>query len=83
MKEDKDYIDKLVELRIDRDKTQKEIAKQLQTSQTAVSKWELRQRKLTIEDLRILCLYYKVSADWLLNLPYHPEQVTSNTEGRC
>ena len=65
----KDYIERLTELRIDNDLTQKEIARILNTFQTTVSKYELRQRKLQIEDLRTLCLYYRVSADYVLGLP--------------
>lgn len=64
----KDYIDILKELRIDNDISQKQIADLLNTTQTAVSKYENRQRKLSIEDLKTLCEFYRISADKILNL---------------
>ena len=64
-----DYIEKLTGLRQDRDINQAQIAKILGTHQATISKYELRQRKYQIEDIIKLCLFYNVSADWLLGLP--------------
>lgn len=64
-----DYIDRLTELRQDKDIRQKEIANILNVKQGAVSKYELKQRDLKINDLIKLCLYYHVSADYILGLP--------------
>lgn len=64
-----DYIEKLTGLRQDRDINQAQIAKILGTHQATISKYELRQRKYQIEDIVKLCLFYNVSADWLLGLP--------------
>lgn len=64
-----DYIDRLTELRQDKDIKQKEIANILNVKQGAVSKYELKQRDLKINDLIKLCLYYHVSADYILGLP--------------
>ena len=64
-----DYVDKLTGLRQDRDLNQSQIAIVLQTKQAAISKYELRQRKYSIEDIIKLCEFYHVSADWLLGLP--------------
>ena len=64
-----DYVDKLTGLREDRDINQKQIATLLNTSQSTISKYELRKRKYQVEDIIKLCLFYNVSADWLLGLP--------------
>ncbi len=64
-----DYIDRLTELRIDKDIDQKEIAKLLDCQQSAISKYEQRRNKYKIEDLIKLCMFYGVSADYILGLP--------------
>lgn len=64
-----DYIDKLTGLREDRDLNQGVIATLLNTNQSTISKYELKKRKYQIEDIIKLCLFYNVSADWLLGLP--------------
>ena len=64
-----DYVDKLTGLREDRDIDQKDIARILNVQQSAVSKYEKRRAKYKIEDIAKLCLFYNVSADWLLGLP--------------
>ncbi len=63
------YIDRLTELRIDKDIDQKEIAKLLDRQQSAISKYEQRRNKYKIEDLIKLCVFYGVSADYILGLP--------------
>ena len=62
----KDYLDRLTELRIDRDIKQETIAKLLNTYQSNYSKIERRERNLSIEHLMTLCQFYKVSADYIL-----------------
>ncbi|MBQ9859266.1 MAG: helix-turn-helix transcriptional regulator [Clostridia bacterium] len=64
-----DYIDKLTALREDHDISQTQVAEILGISQTAVSKYELRQRKYQVQDIIKLCEYYGVSSDYLLDLP--------------
>jgi len=66
-----DYVDKLTALREDHDLSQSDIAKTLGLTQTAVSKYELRQRKYQVQDIITLCQFYGVSADYLLDLPQH------------
>lgn len=63
-----DYLDKLIALRIDNDFSQKEIAKIIDKSQQGYDHIEKRRAKLTIEDFKTLCQFYKVSADELLDL---------------
>lgn len=54
------------ELREDKDLTQTDIAKILNTSQTVYSRYERNLRDLPIDLLYELCLFYNVSADYLL-----------------
>ena len=64
-----DYIDRLTELRVDRDIDQKEIAEILECQQSAISKYELRRSRYKVEDIIKLCEFYGVSADYILGLP--------------
>lgn len=63
-----DYIDRLTNLRIDRDIRQAEVAEVLGIKQSAYSKYEKRRTKMQIEDLIKLCAFYQVSADYILGL---------------
>lgn len=62
------YARYLRALREDNDKTQKEIAELLGTSQTMYARYERGANDMPIRHLIILCLYYKVSADTVLGL---------------
>ena len=64
-----DYIDRLTELRIDRDLEQTDIAKILNCQQSAISKYEQRRNRYKVEDIIRLCEFYGVSADYILGLP--------------
>ena len=61
-----DYLDKLIAMRIDRDLSQKEVAKVINKSQQGYDHIEKRRAKLTIEDFVKLCRYYGVSPNQLL-----------------
>lgn len=63
-----DYVDRLNVLRADRDIKQSEIAKLLGCQQSAVSKYETRKVPYRVEDVIALCLFYRVSADFVLGL---------------
>ena len=63
------YFEKLRELRIDHDKTQQQIAKLLQTTQTYYAKYENGKHPLPVKHSITLCEYYHVSADYILGLP--------------
>ncbi len=60
------YTKRIRDLREDSDKTQKEIAELLGTSQTMYARYERGANELPIRHLIILCQYYKVSADYIL-----------------
>ena len=49
--------------------TQKDVAEFLKTTQRKISRMETGEAEPKIEDLRMLCRYYNVSADYLLGLP--------------
>ena len=59
---------RLRDLREDNDKTQKDIAYILGTSQTMYARYERGANELPIRHLWMLCKYYNVSADYLLGL---------------
>jgi len=62
------YIEYLRALREDSDKTQREIAELLGTSQTMYARYERGANELPIRHLITLCRYYRVSADLVLGL---------------
>lgn len=62
------YVKRMRDLREDSDKTQKEIAEVLGTSQTMYARYERGANELPIHHLLTLCRYYGVSADYLLGL---------------
>lgn len=63
------YEQILKELRTDKDLFQKDIAKILNTSQSYYAQYENGKRPLPIEHLKTLCLFYGVSADYILGIP--------------
>ena len=61
-------IQRLRNLREDRDLTQQQIADILGTSQTMYARYERGANEMPIRHLVTLCKYYRVSADFLLGL---------------
>ncbi len=60
---------KLKELREDRDLTQQQIADILNCKQNTYQQYESGKRQIPTQVLIKLCLYYGVSADFILELP--------------
>lgn len=60
------YIQRIRDLREDRDLKQSDIANILKTTQGYYSKYELGVRELPIHHLITLCQFYDVSADYIL-----------------
>lgn len=60
---------KLRDLREDGDLTQKQIADILCCKQNTYQQYESEKRQLPLSALEKLCLFYKVSADYILDLP--------------
>lgn len=61
-----DYRRRLRELREDHDLSQAQVGKLLNKSQQGYSHIENGKADLQIDDLLILCEYYKVSADYII-----------------
>lgn len=61
------FIEKLRGLREDNDLTQTEIAEILGTSQTMYARYERGANELPVRHLIVLCRFYNVSADFLLD----------------
>lgn len=61
------YVKRIRDLREDHDKTQQEIADVLGISQTMYARYERGANELPIRHLLVLCDYYQVSADYILN----------------
>ena len=59
---------RLRDLREDNDKTQKDIAYILGTSQTMYARYERGANEIPVRHLLVLCKYYNVSADYILGL---------------
>ncbi len=62
------YVKRIRDLREDNDKTQKEIADVLGTSQTMYARYERGANELPIRHLITLCEFYGVSADYILGI---------------
>lgn len=62
------YNKRLKDLREDNDLTQATLAKLLKITQPQYQLYESGKRKLPIDDLITLCVYYNVSADYILGL---------------
>ena len=66
------YLKRMRDLREDHDKTQREIAELLGTSQTLYARYERGANELPIRHLLKLCDYYKISAGFFLGRSNHP-----------
>lgn len=60
---------RLKELREDRDLTQQQIADILNCKQNTYQQYESGKRQIPVQAIKKLCLFYKVSADYVLDLP--------------
>ena len=63
-----DFGEKLKELRIEQGLTQKQLAEQIGSAQSAIYYWESNKQEPTISALKKLCQYFNVSAGYLLGL---------------
>lgn len=63
-----DYTRRLRDLREDHDKTQRDIAEVLGTSQTMYARYERGANELPLRHLVKLAEYYRVSTDYLLGV---------------
>lgn len=76
---------RLKELRIERNSSQKEVADDIGISITAISQYESDSRFPNEEMLKRLCMYYKISSDYLLGLtntkhaPFSTDEIPKKT----
>lgn len=63
---------RIKELREDNDLTQTQIAKILNCKQNTYAQYETEKRQIPTEAIKKLCLFYNVSADYILDLPELP-----------
>ena len=65
-----EFCDKLRSLRKSRRPrlTQEELAEKLNMTQRKISRMETGETEPSLEDIRTICRYFNVSADWLLDL---------------
>ncbi|MBR6736048.1 MAG: helix-turn-helix transcriptional regulator [Oscillospiraceae bacterium] len=65
-----EFCDKLRSLRKGRRPrlTQEELAEKLNMTQRKISRMETGETEPSLEDIRTICRYFNVSADWLLGL---------------
>ncbi len=59
---------KIKELRKEKGLTQKELAKLINKSETGYASWEQGLSEPNVNDIRLLCQIFEVSADYLLGL---------------
>ena len=57
------------DLREDKDKTQAQIAEMLNEHTTQYQRWERGESEIPAHIIKALCIYYNVSADYILGLP--------------
>lgn len=62
------FSQRIRDLRQDKDMKQKEIAEILGTTQQYYGQYEIGKRQLPIEHLIKLCIFYDVSADYIIGL---------------
>ena len=75
MRYEKLPMERLRNLRIDRDLSQKYIAGILNMDQAAYSKYELGERKVPVEALKILADFYETSIDYLVGRTDNPKSI--------
>lgn len=63
-----DYINRLRDLRTDKDKTQKEVANDLKQHTTTYARWEQNPMQIKLADLIMIAKYYNVSIDYIAGL---------------
>ena len=64
----KKFSDRLIELRIEKNLTQLQLAKELGIDSTTISKWESCQRIPKGDGIVLLARYFKVTAGYLLGI---------------
>lgn len=66
------YYRRIKDLRIDNDKTQKQIAEMLELKQPNYYRYESGERDIPTEIIKKLAKYYNITADYILELTDEP-----------
>ena len=69
------FSERIRALREDRDLSQTDIAEILGTNQRKISRLETGDCEPNIEDIKNYCIYFNISADFLLGLSDKPEKL--------
>ena len=69
------FSERIRALREDRDLNQTDIAEILGTNQRKISRLETGDCEPNIEDIKNYCIYFNISADFLLGLSDKPEKL--------
>lgn len=67
-----DYVKRIRDLREDKDLTQTDISKILNTNQKVYSRYETAENEMPIRHLITLCKFYNVSSDYILGFTNTP-----------
>lgn len=65
-------MDRIRDLRVDRDFTQAQIAEVIKTTQQQYSKIETGKADISGEKLKLLAVFYNISVDYILGLTNEP-----------
>lgn len=63
-----EFKDIIRDLRIENGMTQQQLADELHFSMSIINKWENGKKNPSVEAIKIIAKYFKVSADYLLGL---------------
>lgn len=64
-----EFYERIKNARIDADEKQETIAKMLGITRQQYGLYETGQREFKIKHIQKLCIYFNLSADWILGLP--------------
>ncbi len=64
----KGFGEKIKELRQEKGLTQKQLAQIIENAQSAIVYWETNKQEPTISALKKLCIFFDVTADYLLGI---------------
>jgi len=73
-------MNRITELRKEKDMTQTDLAEAIHSSRQAVGKWENGNVDLSTETIAKLCEVFEVSADYLLGLSIHRTGMISDAD---
>lgn len=76
------YRKNMIDIRKENGHTQQELAKILGWSRPQIARYELGTSTPTIDYLEAFCKYYKISADWLLDLPKECKERKEKRKGK-